>query len=94
MAPFWILTNPYSRPVLAPNDLKYVAGFRSLHNAMAFAPENEKWGFKLVCHPTALCELRRKGLLGVCFEPGHEHKEKKVAFADLEATARKPVERR
>lgn len=86
MAPFWILTNP-RRPyiVVAPHDARYVAGFRSLNSAKAFDPHHDKGvGFKLVSQSDSLRELRRRGLVGVWFEPGHESKEHKVPFDKLD----------
>ncbi len=89
-APFWILTAPCKRPpvIVAPRDARYVAAFESLNNALAFAPGQEKHvRIELVCAPNglrSLTELRRHGLLGVCFEPDHERKERKVSFAELE----------
>jgi hypothetical protein len=86
MTPFWIVTDPYARAFVAPSDQNYVAGFRSLHNAKAFHPPHDDRGvgFKLVCDPRELRALKRQGLEGVCFEPGHDRKEKKVPFDELD----------
>jgi hypothetical protein len=63
-----------------------VAGFRSLNSAKAFdSPHHHRdVGFKLVSQRDAVRKLRRRGLVGIWFEPGHEAKEYKVGFDELD----------